>query len=166
VPALVRRPVHSLGRTFSTCADVGVQRGRDQLNIRAVRSRWRGPSDSQIYRIAETKLFVPLSTVRNTTYRPILRNQWQEGGALPCGHPGPASAGAPGPLLQHGSKRGAFYTTARTVAQVTARVREDRKPISADELFMADTDLMEPPPPLEEAGNKAVDAAGPVVLRS
>jgi hypothetical protein len=43
-----------------------------------------------------------------------------------------------------------FYTAARTVAQVTARVREDRKPISADELFMADTDLTEPPPPLEE----------------
>ena len=72
------------------------------------------------------------------------------GGALPRGHPGPASAGAPGLLLQHGSKRGAFYTTARTVAQVTARVREDRKPISADELFMAEKDLTEPPPPLEE----------------
>jgi len=36
------------------------------------------------------------------------------------------------------------------LTQVTARVREDWKPISADELFMADTDLTEPPPPLEE----------------
>ena len=32
----------------------------------------------------------------------------------------------PGLLLQHGSKRGAFYTTARTVAQVTARARWPR----------------------------------------
>ena len=32
----------------------------------------------------------------------------------------------------------------------TARVRENRKPISVDELFMADRDLTEPPPPLEE----------------
>jgi hypothetical protein len=88
--------------------------------------------------------------VRNTTYRPILRNQWQEG--VPS-HGATLDLQAlvpPGLLLQHGSKRGAFYTTARTVAQVTARVREDRKPISADELFMADTDLTEPPPPLEE----------------
>jgi hypothetical protein len=55
----------------------------------------------------------------------------------------------PGRLLQHGSKRGAFYTTACTVAQVR-RGCERTGSRSVDELFMADTDLTEPPPPLEE----------------
>ena len=53
-------------------------------------------------------------------------------------------------LLRHGSKRGAFFPAAPAVAHVTAQVREDRKPISADDLFCADRDLTEPPLPLEE----------------
>ena len=83
-----------------------------------MRLRLEGPSDSQIYRVTEAKLFVPAIwlRVRNTT-APSCATSGRRG-ALPCGHPGPAGAGAPGRLLQHGNKRGAFYTTARTVAQV------------------------------------------------
>jgi hypothetical protein len=86
--------------------------------------------------------------VRNTTYRPILRNQGQEKVSSQVGDLWAMTSA--GFLQQHGSQRGTLRTTVPTVAHVTARAREDRKPISADELLTADRDLTEPPLPLEE----------------
>jgi hypothetical protein len=83
--------------------------------------------------------------VRNTTYRTILRNQWQEEVSSQVATLDLRAMTRAGLLQQHGSKRGACYT----VVQVTARVRQDRKPISAEDLFTPDTDLTEPPLPLE-----------------
>jgi Fic family protein len=88
--------------------------------------------------------------VRNTTYRTILRNQWQEELSSQVATLDLRAMTRAGLLVQHGNKRGAFYTAAPTVVQVTARVREGRVPISADELFTPDIDLTEPPLPLEE----------------
>ncbi len=88
--------------------------------------------------------------VRNTTYRTILRNQWQEEMSSQVATLDLRAMTRAGLLQQHGNKRGAFYTAAPTVAQVTARVREDRKPISAEGLFTPDRDLTEPPLPLEK----------------
>jgi hypothetical protein len=117
--ALVRRPVHSLRKNLlDVRGDVGVQRGRDNSNIRAMRPRLEGPSDSQIYRVTEAKLFVPAIwlRVRNTTAPSCATS----GRRVPS-HVATLDLQAlvpPAGCCSICSKRGAFYTTARTVAQV------------------------------------------------
>ena len=115
-----------------------------------MRPRLEGPSDSQIYRVTEAKLFVPVIwlRVRNTT-APSCATSGRRG-VLPCGHPGPAGAGAPRPAAAAWQQAQGLLHNRAHGGPGTARVRENRKPISVDELFMADTDLTEPPPPLEE----------------
>jgi Fic family protein len=124
--------------------------------IRESERIWSGLDDlRQQHRLGERTLAALFDAaiglrVRNTTYRTILRNQWHEAVSSQVATLDLQAMVRAGLLQQHGNKRGAFYTAAPTVAQITARVREDRKPISADELFTPDRGLTEPPLPLEE----------------
>ena len=86
--------------------------------------------------------------VRNTTYRTILRNQWQEDISSQVATLDLRAMVKAGLLNVHGSKRTTTYTAGEDVALAAAGVRHDRQPISADELFTPDTELSEPTLPL------------------
>lgn len=88
--------------------------------------------------------------VRNTTYRTILRNQWQEDISSQVATLDLRAMVKAGLLHVHGSKRTTTYTAGEDVAVAAAGVRHDRQPISADELFTPDTELSEPTLPLGE----------------
>ncbi len=88
--------------------------------------------------------------VRNTTYRTILRNQWQEDISSQVATLDLRAMVKAGLLHVHGSKRTTTYTAGEDVALAAASVRHDRQPISADELFTPDTELSEPTLPLGE----------------
>jgi Fic family protein len=86
--------------------------------------------------------------VRNTAYRTILRNQWQEEISPQVATLDLRAMVQAGLLEQHGSKRGAYYTAAPSLKRLTAQVREDRKPITTEALFTPDLAASEPQLPL------------------
>jgi Fic family protein len=88
--------------------------------------------------------------VRNTTYRTILRNQWQQDISSQVATLDLGAMVKVGLLDVHGSKRTTTYTAGEDVTVVAASVQRDRQPISADGLFAPDTGLSEPTLPLGE----------------
>lgn len=86
--------------------------------------------------------------VRNTTYRSILHNQWTEDISSQVATLDLRAMVQSGLLKVHGTKRTATYTAGDEVKVLAARVRHDRQPISADELFTPDTELSEPTLPM------------------
>lgn len=87
--------------------------------------------------------------VRNTTYRTILRNQWQEDISSQVATLDLRAMVQSGLLQVHGNKRTTTYTAGEDVRVVAALVRQDRQPISAADLFAPDTDLSEPTLPID-----------------
>lgn len=72
--------------------------------------------------------------VKNISYRTILR-QWDEGISIPVATTDLRALVQAGLLRQHGQKRGTYYTASPTIADITARVRAQRKVINTADLF-------------------------------
>lgn len=72
--------------------------------------------------------------LRNSGYRAGLRS-WGEEITIPTATTDLRALVQASLLSQHGQKRGTFYTAAPVVAELAARVRSERRPITAIDLF-------------------------------
>jgi hypothetical protein len=86
--------------------------------------------------------------VRNAMYRSVLEHEWGEPISNQTATTDLGALVRAGLLAPRGKKRGAYYIAAGPIREIYERLRADRTPITADDLFSPSPTLLEPQPEL------------------